>query len=175
MERTQPFAVCFSGHRPEKLPTGNELRMVLSLLYSEIESAVAEGAAVFYTGCARGIDLWAAEYVLHLRKSNPELKLICVQPYAQQAVKMPEADLFHYNAVLQAADRIICLSPHFYRGCFRARNSYMIQRSQRLIALVSDMKSGTGQTIRMAKRAGLDVRMLSLEKLVQQTELTVPE
>ena len=31
------FAVCISGHRPEKLPTGAALRMLQSLLFREIE------------------------------------------------------------------------------------------------------------------------------------------
>ena len=47
---------------------------------------------------------------------------------------------------------------------------YMIRHSRRLIALVTDMRSGTGQTIRMAEAAGLELRLLSVELAKQQAQ-----
>lgn len=170
MDSAKPFAVCFSGHRPEKLPQEHELRMLLSLLYSEIKTAAADGAVTFYTGCAQGIDLWAADMVLMMKRLQPALRLICVQPFAQQGDTLSGIERYHYQTVLQAASEVICLSPQYYRGCYRARNQYMVRHSQRLISIVTDMQSGTGQTIRLAKHAGLDVRILSLETAVQQTK-----
>ncbi len=170
MQNRQRFSVCFSGHRPEKLPTGAEFRMMLSLLYSEVIKAVEDGADTFYTGCARGVDLAAAQIILYLKRNNPALKLICVQPYEQQSKGTDGPEQYLYQTVLQAADQVICLSDKYYRGCYRSRNQYMIHHSQRLIALVTDMQSGTGQTIRMAQSAGLDVRILSLEAAARQAQ-----
>ena len=33
------------------------------------------------SGMARGVDIWAAEIVLNLRKKNKDLHLICASPY----------------------------------------------------------------------------------------------
>ena len=168
MEGKTPFAVCFSGHRPEKLPQGNELRMLLSLLYREIDAAIADGADRFYTGCARGIDLWAADMILHYQLSVPSLRLICVQPYPQQGKSYSGEERYHLHTILQAADEVLTIMPHYCRGCYQERNRYIVAHSQRLIAVVNDMHSGTGQTVRMAERAGLDVRKLTLKAAMMQ-------
>lgn len=164
------FSVCISGHRPERLPTGPLLRMMQSLLFREIETAVHEGADTFYIGMARGTDLWAADIVLHLRRQYPQIRLIAVLPYRDRINSVRGAERYHIHSVLQSADEVIALSEHYYRGCFRDRNAYMVERSRRLIALVQDECSGTGQTIRMAKRAGLELRLLSPEAAAAQTE-----
>ena len=164
------FAVCFSGHRPEKLPTGTTLRMIQSLLYNEIRTAISDGADTFYTGTARGVDLWAAEMVLHFKKQHPALKLICVLPYAGQGANLSGTERYRFMTVLNAADRTVCICEHFQKNCYAMRNRYMIRHSRRLIALVSDMHSGTGQTIRMAQAAGLELRLLSVETAKQQTQ-----
>lgn len=164
------FSVCVSGHRPEKLPTGAPLRIMQSLLYSELEAAAAEGAETFYVGMARGTDLWAADIILHLRRKNPRISLVAVLPYRDRIGEHGGTARFHANAVLKAVDEIVCLGEHYYKGCFRDRNQYMVSHSQRLIALVADMHSGTGQTIRMAERAGLDIRILTPETAKQSPE-----
>lgn len=162
------FAVCISGHRPEKLPTGTPLLMMQSLLFREIETAIEDGADAFYVGMARGTDLWAADMILHLRRKHPQITLHAVVPFADRVQKLTGAELFHVSAVLDAADSVVTLSEHYYKGCYRDRNQYMVARSQRLIALAADARSGTGQTIHMAKRAGLELRILSPET-AQQT------
>lgn len=164
----QGFAVCISGHRPEKLPTGTPLRMLQSLLFHEIETAIQDGARTFYTGMARGVDLWAADMILHFRKQYPSVRLICVLPFADRLLSIRGAERFHVNSILQTADQVITLREHYSHGCYRERNAYMIQHSHRLIALVADIRSGTGQTVHMAKRAGLELRILSIQDAIAQ-------
>ena len=169
-----PFDVCISGHRPEKLPQGSELRVIQSLLYQETGSAVADGAATFYTGMARGTDLWAAEMILQFRKTYPKIRLVCVLPFAESISKLRGADRYLAMTLMNAADETVTLSEHYYPGCYRARNAYMVERSRRLIAVVTDSASGTGQTIRMAKQKGLELRLISLEQIKsRETEQAV--
>ena len=70
---------CFTGHRPEKLNTSE--KEVKAALRKQIDQAVHDGFTVFITGMARGVDLWAAEIVLDLRKRNKEIRLICAIPH----------------------------------------------------------------------------------------------
>jgi uncharacterized phage-like protein YoqJ len=159
-----PFAVCISGHRPEKLPQGSELRIIQSLLYQEIGSAIDDGAAAFYTGMARGTDLWAAEMILQFRQSCPQIRLVCVLPFAESVSRLRGAERYQAMTLINAADEAVTLSEHYYPGCYRARNAYMVERSRRLIAVAADPASGTGQTIRMAERKGLEIRLISLDQ-----------
>ena len=67
--------VCFSGHRPEKLPgkgidSREETIFIKKLLKTKIERYISEGYTRFLSGTARGIDLWAAQIVLEIKKSN---------------------------------------------------------------------------------------------------------
>ena len=57
--------VCFTGHRPEKLRRDAE--HIKSDLEREIRQASADGAKVYISGMARGVDIWAAQIVLKLR------------------------------------------------------------------------------------------------------------
>ena len=61
--------VCFTGHRPEKLNMSEHA--VKKALRIEILNAIEDGMPVFISGMARGVDIWAAEIVLELRKDNP--------------------------------------------------------------------------------------------------------
>ena len=162
----KPFTVCFSGHRPEKLPTGTLLHMLQSMLYHEIDLAVADGADTFYCGGAQGIDLDAADYVISLRKKYPYLRLICAIPYPEHGAHLYGAARYRLTTVLGAANAVVHTSDHYHQGCFRVRNQYMISHSQRLIAVMTDARSGTGQTVRMAEQAGIEARVISLEQAV---------
>ena len=73
------ISCCFTEHRPEKLKAGEE--EIKSALSKEIRLAVMSGIRNFHTGMARGVDLWAAEIVLELKKDFPQLRLICAIPY----------------------------------------------------------------------------------------------
>lgn len=71
---------CFTGHRPEK-PSIPESK-VKAALQKEIRLAIADGINVFITGMASGVDIWAAEIVLELRKKEElPLKLIAASPH----------------------------------------------------------------------------------------------
>lgn len=71
--------VCFTGHRPEKLTRFEWL--IKRDLEKQIRQAIADGLDVFITGMARGVDIWAAEIVLKLRRKGAPIKLICACPY----------------------------------------------------------------------------------------------
>lgn len=58
---------CFTGHRPEKLNAPTEI--VAEKLRKAVEDAFSDGFTNYITGMSRGIDIWAAEAVLELKKS----------------------------------------------------------------------------------------------------------
>lgn len=170
---------CFSGHRPEKL-YGNgdvknspELRRLLSVLRLAIEDAVREGYRVFVTGMARGVDMWAARFVLELKAKRDDIKLVCVLPFRGQVKGTKGVERYDYNCILKAADQVVCLSEDYQKGCMRKRNCYMVDHSSKLIAVVSDYRSGTGQTIAYARKKGIDTHIIDVKENRLLFEATV--
>ena len=162
--------VCFSGHRPEKLPDyGVDLSLVIrtikSILYKEILDCIEHGYNIFITGLARGVDLWAGEIVLELQAKGYDAKLVAAVPYRGFGSNYKDMDKFILGNILLKADETVYLGESYSKGCLQRRNEYMINRSCRLLAVVSEYRSGTGQTIRYAEKQGLDARILNAGNL----------
>ena len=71
--------VCFTGHRPEKLAQSGE--QIREALRQGIQKARAWKYTTFISGMAQGVDIWAAEEILSLKKEHPEIRLVCAVPY----------------------------------------------------------------------------------------------
>lgn len=161
---------CFSGHRPNKLVGNGDtvnslgLRRILSVLMLSIQEAVQEGYDTFLSGMAQGIDMWAAGFVNELRRQNKDLKLICVIPYRGQESRYSPEERFDYNLLLSGAHKVVYLSDEYTKESYRNRNACMVENSSKLIAVVSDYRSGTGQTINLARRKGIDTRIIDVTK-----------
>lgn len=70
---------CFTGHREHKLHRSeDEIRKDLE---EAILLAIKGGFTTFITGMATGVDIWAGEIVLELKRQHPDLKLIAAVPF----------------------------------------------------------------------------------------------
>ena len=146
---------CFTGHRPEKLiRSENEIKAALR---KQINQAVDDGFTVFITGMARGVDLWAAEIVLNLRKRNDSIKLICAIPHEgfESNWSTDWKRLYHY--VQDNADLVRVIGKNYYSGIHQLRNEWMVNHSARVIAVFNGEPSGTKNTIDYAYRQGIPV------------------
>lgn len=147
---------CFTGHRPEKLSLPES--EVKAELEKEIRLAIADGINVFITGMAPGVDIWAAEIVLELRKKEElSLKLIVASPHLGFENRWSIEWQKRYAAVMAKADFIKEVCSHYSRGCYQIRNEWMVDHSARVIAVWNGRPSGTKNTIVYAKRKGVPV------------------
>ena len=135
----------FTGHRPDKLDIPE--RRIRALLKKEILAAYRDGFTVFISGAAEGVDLWAADIVIKLRKSYPDIKLICAVPFPDQKKTSAE-----YNQIIENADEVVIVCRHYFKGCFQVRNKWMVDHCSRLIAVWNGQPGGTKNTIDYAKR-----------------------
>lgn len=170
LEFVKEKTVCFTGHRPEKLPgfeaiNNPELKIIKSMLYYQIFSAAEEGFEFFITGGARGVDIWAAEYVIEMKRKFPNIKLICAKPFEAHVESFKGEDLWCYLNVIDKADEVIDVSKEYSKQCYRLRNEFMVDNSSRLIAVLGDMKSGTGQTVNYARKQGIEVKLINVDEI----------
>lgn len=161
---------CFTGHRPEKLPDGGAsdsqmIKTLKSLLHQEITAAVNDGYTSFITGMARGVDLWAGEMIVEMICSGKPLKLTAVFPYRNYESRYKGYEKWVGGRIISKAAQVVYLNEQYYRGCMRERNEYMVDRSSRLIAVVGDYKSGSGQTVKYARSQQLDVHIIDINNI----------
>ena len=164
---------CFTGHRPDKLPWGEEerdprcLRLKRSLARA-VEDAYVSGCRRFISGMARGCDLYFAEAVLELRERHDDIELECARPCETQADSWPRAQQERYRSILDRCNYETLVQHRYDRFCMIRRNQYMVDRSQRLIAVYNGApKGGTYQTLLYAMRKGLTTHVLDLEDFCQ--------
>lgn len=79
VEQKRLHRCCFTGHRPEKLNIPEE--EVKYRLENAIKESINDGFTTFISGMARGVDMWAAEIVLKIKRKDDRIKLICAMPY----------------------------------------------------------------------------------------------
>ncbi|MGN1106633.1 MAG: SLOG family protein [Huintestinicola sp.] len=169
MDIIREKTVCFTGHRPEKLPSGGadgsgEVKVIKSMLYNEISSAADDGFDTFITGMQRGIDLWAGEIVLELAAAR-RLRLIAALPYRDFGKGFKGTDKWNFGRITDSAEMVVIMSETYTPACMKLRNQYMVDNSSRLIAVIGNERSGTGQTVRYAAGQGLDIRRIDLNEL----------
>ena len=164
---------CFTGHRPDKLPWGEEesdprcVRLKRAVAQA-VEGAYVSGVRHFITGMARGIDLYCAEAVLALREAERDITLECARPCETQADSWPAGERERYRSILERCDYETLVQHHYDRFCMMRRNRYMVDRSGLLIAVYNGVpKGGTFQTLAYAMKKGLAVHTIDLEDFCQ--------
>ncbi len=144
----------FSGNEnhPDCIQIKKDLRDTIITLYRET------GIYQYLSGVSLGIDLWAAEIVLSLKKEHPALELYSVVPYAGQADKWSSKNQARYARILQQSTGVIKLRDGAYMpGCSRELNIFLVQNAHLLIAVFGRAykpKSGSVHRINIARENG---------------------
>lgn len=166
--RGRQSACCFTGHRPAKLPWGNDELDIRCLalkarLRAAVECAILEGTEHFICGMAEGCDLYFCEIVLELKGRYPHVTLEAALPCPTQADKWSEASRARYRALLSRCDYETMVQEAYTPGCMQRRNRYMVDHASLLIAAHDGLPGGTRYTIEYALRRGLQVVDIPIE------------
>ncbi|MEG1516684.1 MAG: SLOG family protein [Clostridia bacterium] len=84
---------CFTGSRPQNLSFGFDEQhpdcvRLKQLIRQEIQAFIVEqNVSHFISGMALGVDQWAAEAVLELKKIHPQITLEAAIPCETQMIK----------------------------------------------------------------------------------------
>lgn len=153
----------FTGHRPRSFPwkgdeTAPGCALLKKTLAEQIKLLADRGVTDWLSGMAQGVDLWAAEIVLDLKEKNLALRLHCILPCEGQERKWPSSERERYYSILRQADEVIYVNREYHNGCMLERNRYLVEHSSVLLAVYNGTyRSGTGMTVRYAKRLGREV------------------
>lgn len=148
-------ACSFTGHRVIERAA---IPHVEQLLKKAIEYVYNEGCRTFFSGGAIGFDTMAAKAVVMFRMGHPDARLVIVIPCKNQSSAWGDGAKEMYDYLLSVADEVIYASDGDYtRDCMRVRNQMLADLCDVMIAYVTNSRSGSAQTVRMAERQGKKV------------------
>lgn len=148
----------FTGHRPQKLPFGfNEAdercTALKDILRKQIIRLIEEEKVThFISGMALGVDMYAAEIVLDLKKTYPCITLESAIPCETQANKWNTAMRERYYEIASQCDKETMLQTKYTPNCMEKRNRYMVDHADYIIAVWDGKPSGTGNTVKYAQK-----------------------
>ena len=165
--RGKPFykRCAFTGYRPQKMPFGfNEAdpRCIefKARLRDTIEGLIGHGYAHFISGGALGMDMFAAEAVLDLKRDYPWITLEMVCPFKDQPAKWAPEYQDRYYRLLDNADRVTMISRKYTRACMFLRNRYMVDNADLLLAAYDGKPGGTAMTVGYAHEMGVPTHFI---------------
>ena len=162
-------AVCFSGHRPARLPGKGdpntpEARTLAAALRQEIEGAIRRGKTVYLHGAMAGWDVFCAEQIIALKEQYPYIRLFTVAPYAvhfftHERCWTPEW-IERAKTVCRLSDYGISLAENYRQGIYYERNRALVDHSSELICYWDGGSGGTAYSVEYAHTKGIPVNNL---------------
>ena len=150
---------CYTGHRPQYYTfkfneSHPDCIKVKELIREETIKAIESEYKFFVAGGALGVDTWAAEIVLELKKTYPKIKLIIAVPCLNQDKVWINDSMKRYRKILEKADKVVYVSEEEYKPSLNQmdnRNKFMVDKSSLVIAVFSGINSGTKNAVDYAK------------------------
>lgn len=153
---------CFTGYRPQKLPWGyNEAdpRCIAfkQRLAEAITTAYSLGFNHFITGGAIGVDMYAAERVMHMREAGDDIVLEIILPYPSFNGAFEGMLGDRFTNIVLSSELLWVPSDEYASTVYVERNSYMVDESGLVIAGFDGQEGGTKNTIDQAYRKGASI------------------
>jgi uncharacterized phage-like protein YoqJ len=154
MEAHRGKDLAVTGHRPDKLGGFDNPRPHNLLRAHMMASMMAMEPACLISGMALGVDTWAAECAIAMG-----VPLIAAIPFKEQSKRWPK----------WARDRYDCLlcEGAYYPAMMQARNEWMVDRCDLLLAYWDGSEGGTGNCVRYARRVGRHIARPDLAELLR--------
>jgi uncharacterized phage-like protein YoqJ len=173
-----------TGHRPKILGWGYDYNSdkwmrLRAYFKQEMKKDLAEdpeGKLTVYSGMALGVDTVFFQAAQELREEGKDVRIVAVIPFEGQESQWPEDSQKMYRDMLAVADETICVCAPGYAGWkLNARNGKLIDlvgSDGRMLAIWNGKKSGTGDCVARANKAGVPVTWMEpweIERFVPDT------
>lgn len=144
----------FTGHR--NLPQDKD-EDIKEATKREVIKLINKGVRYFGTGGALGFDTLAAQVVLELKETYPEIKLILVLPCYNQTAKWNYEDVEIYEYIKSRCDKYVYTSKEYDNQCMFKRNRHLVDNSSYCICYMNRQNGGTAYTVKRAKENNLGI------------------
>lgn len=156
--------ISITGHRPNGLPKeygynlNNEawtkLKEYIEVTIEECyKYATPNEKLTLVTGMALGVDTVFWEVAAKLRKSNKNIKIEAAVPFVGQEKKWTHESQKQYKQMLSESDKVTTVSEGgFATYKMMARNRYMVNKSDIIIAVICKENRRNSQLCKLCKR-----------------------
>lgn len=150
--------LCFTGHRNI---AHYDATWINQQLVEQIKIAISDGCDSFISGGAIGIDQIAATLVIGMKQTN-KVKLVIARPFPSQSSIWPQRAIETYRDLLSKTDFIYDVNndPKDRYEAIRflqTRNEWMVNQSNRIIAVWDGNNGGTANCFRYAMKQRKDI------------------
>lgn len=157
-----------TGHRPTRYKwkyqeSNNGCRRLKKRLREQIIALYEQGVRHFWAGGALGVDMWAGEILLELKKEPQysDLKLHLALPFAGYNDKWDSVSKKRMAILLKNCTSFITVGTADKPAeSYKKRNYYMVDQADCLLAVYDNnrtIRSGTGMTVNYAKKRGVQI------------------
>ena len=144
-------ACCGFGHR-------DVLEKIDDAVYAAVLKAAERGCDIFYTGAMGEFDSLFSSAVRKIKKTYPEIKLICVKPYFTNDLNINDD---YYAALYDDViipDELADIHP---KAAIKYRNRWMIDHSDIILIYTKRTYGGAYEARRYAERIGKEMVYIS--------------
>ncbi|MFD2614375.1 DUF1273 domain-containing protein [Paenibacillus gansuensis] len=147
-----------TGYRAQELSIYDQkhagIVYIKQALRDKLVPLIEEGLEWVITAGQYGVDLWACEVVIELKKQYPDVKLAIITAYLNPEEKWPEAKQDYYRGILKGADYCGSVSNQPYSGVWQltARDQLLLRKSDGIL-LFYDEDAGEASPKYMKQRA----------------------
>ncbi|MBE5105379.1 DUF1273 domain-containing protein [Bacillus thuringiensis] len=153
--------VAVTGYKPFELGIFKNdhpgVACIKKALHRKLITFVEEGLEWVIISGQLGVELWAAEVVFGIQEEYPDLKLAVFTPFLEQEEGWKEDNREYYEFILSQADHIDSITKRKYESPeqFKLKNQFFIEKSDALLAVYDEEKSGSPKYIvEAAKKKG---------------------
>ena len=125
-------------------------------LYDKLQTFLERGCDTFFCGMAMGFDLTALKCLVDLKRKFHFTIEACI-PYAGHEENFSAQDRMLYRELLQWCDKKTVLYGSYREGCYLARNRYMVDRANVVLAYCLRKTGGSAYTANYAMKKCIPV------------------
>lgn len=159
-----------TGHRPTRFKfkyqeNNTGCKRLKKRLQDQFILLYEEGVRRFYVGGALGVDMWAGEILLRLKEQQEydDIELFVALPFAGHDSNWDARSKTRLAFLLRHCTESVTVSAIPGPEAYKARNYYMVDRADSLVAVYDDdraIRSGTGQTVGYARKKDLPIVLI---------------
>lgn len=124
--------------------------IIKTAITKQLLALIDEGLEWVIVSGQWGVELWAAEAALELKKQVPNLRLAVITPFLEQDEKWSEEKRGIYSGVMQKADFVSSVTKTKYEGTwqFAEKDKFLLRNSDGLLLLYDEENEGSPRFIK---------------------------
>jgi uncharacterized phage-like protein YoqJ len=126
------------------------IEIIKKAIKKQIIALLDEGLEWIIISGQWGVEIWAAEAVLELKKDFKNLRLAVITPFLEQEENWNEERKKLYNNILTHADYVNSVTKSKYNGPwqFKEKNKFLLRNSDGMILIYDEENDGSPKYIK---------------------------